>query len=57
MQFRWVIGIALWTILSGPIFAPPQAKLRSVRAQAEAKQPAPVLPRITATVAVADPHR
>lgn len=28
MQFRWAIGIALWTILSGPIFAPPQSVLR-----------------------------
>lgn len=25
MQFRWVIGIVLWTILSGPVFAPPQS--------------------------------
>jgi hypothetical protein len=23
MQFRWVIFITLWTMLSGPIFAPP----------------------------------
>lgn len=36
MQFRWVIGIALWTILSGPIFAPPQSVLRPPRPQATA---------------------
>src|SRR5262249_42748202 len=23
MEFRWVAAIALWTILSGPVFAPP----------------------------------
>jgi hypothetical protein len=22
MDFRWVVAIALWTLLSGPIFAP-----------------------------------
>jgi hypothetical protein len=22
MEFRWAAGIALWTILSGPVFAP-----------------------------------
>ena len=26
MQFRWVALIALWTFLSGPIFAGPWAK-------------------------------
>jgi hypothetical protein len=26
MQFRWIIAIALWTILSGPVFTrPPRA--------------------------------
>jgi hypothetical protein len=35
MQFRWVSLIALWTILSGPIFGPPtgsspSAKERSI---------------------------
>jgi hypothetical protein len=23
MQFRWIIAIALWTILSGPVFTRP----------------------------------
>jgi hypothetical protein len=23
MQFRWVAAITLWTILSGPVFGPP----------------------------------
>jgi hypothetical protein len=22
MQFRWTVVVALWTILSGPVFAP-----------------------------------
>lgn len=39
MQFRWVIGIALWTILSGPVFAPPQSGPR-VKSQPAAVKPA-----------------
>lgn len=35
MQFRWAIGITLWTMLSGPIFAPPQATLRSSPSRSE----------------------
>jgi hypothetical protein len=27
MQLRWAIGIALWTLLSGPVFTPPPAPL------------------------------
>jgi hypothetical protein len=23
MQFRWIVAIALWTILSGPVFTRP----------------------------------
>jgi hypothetical protein len=23
MQFRWVIGITLWTVLIGPVLGPP----------------------------------
>ena len=33
MQFRWAIGIALWTMLSGPIFAPPQCATNQARPQ------------------------
>ena len=36
MQFRWVIGITLWTVLSGPIIARPQSALRPVRPHANA---------------------
>jgi hypothetical protein len=28
MDFRWVVAITLWTVFSGPVFAPPQAVLR-----------------------------
>jgi hypothetical protein len=23
MQFRWAVGIALWTLLAGPVLGPP----------------------------------
>jgi hypothetical protein len=25
MAFRWLAAIALWTLLAGPVFAPPKA--------------------------------
>ena len=25
MEFRWIAAIALWTILSGPVFGPPSS--------------------------------
>ena len=31
MQFRWVALITLWTILSGPIFAPKTASTAPAR--------------------------
>ena len=36
MQFRWVIAITLWTILSGPVFAPPPSALQPGRERAVA---------------------
>jgi hypothetical protein len=35
MQFRWVVLIALWTMLSGPILGPP------TNSSAPAKGPTP----------------
>jgi hypothetical protein len=32
MEFRWVMGITLWTFLSGPVFGPPMP--HSSRSQA-----------------------
>jgi len=45
MEFRWVAVIALWTILSGPVFAPPApSRARGVTAasvrKATAQKPA-----------------
>lgn len=34
MEFRWVAIIALWTILSGPIFAPSAASRQALRGPA-----------------------
>jgi hypothetical protein len=37
MRFRWIAAVALWTILSGPIFAPsypPPARPRVASAAA-----------------------
>jgi hypothetical protein len=38
MQFRWVALIALWTLISGPLFGPPAAPRE--KASASAKPPA-----------------
>ncbi len=43
MSFRWVVIIALWTCLSGPIFAPPsQATSRPYRPAIEKPTRAPL---------------
>ena len=34
MQFRWVVGITLWTFFSGPAAGPPPASLPPARARA-----------------------
>ena len=44
MEFRWVAVIALWTLLSGPIFSPPsggsETPPRKASASRTAKAPA-----------------
>jgi hypothetical protein len=38
MQFRWIIAIALWTILSGPVFTrPPKSTPPSQSASASSE--------------------
>jgi hypothetical protein len=47
MEFRWVAFIALWTILSGPVFAPPapsRARGVTVAAARKATTPKPAAP-------------
>ncbi|MBI1915010.1 MAG: hypothetical protein HYS12_09785 [Planctomycetes bacterium] len=45
MEFRWVSLIALWTLLSGPIFSPPSGpprpRERSTAVAQQAKSHAP----------------
>jgi hypothetical protein len=36
MQFRWIIAIALWTILSGPVFTRPPKTVPPAQAAAAA---------------------
>jgi hypothetical protein len=36
MQFRWVIGITLWTVLIGPVLGPPLPRSSD---NAEARSP------------------
>jgi hypothetical protein len=50
MDFRWAVGIALWTMLIGPIFGPPlprateqQAAASSATARPISGKPAPSL--------------
>lgn len=43
LEFRWIAGLALWTILSGPVFI-------DLAAVGPAKRPAP------ATIALPRPH-
>jgi hypothetical protein len=40
MQFRWIALIALWTLISGPIFGPPAAP-RDKASAAAAQKAAP----------------
>jgi hypothetical protein len=40
MEFRWVVLITLWTLLSGPVFQAPDAG-RQAPPSAAAHQPAP----------------
>ncbi|HXG12222.1 MAG TPA: hypothetical protein VNK04_20880 [Gemmataceae bacterium] len=44
MQLRWVIAIALWTILSGPIFGPSPSPTAPEGPRAAASKP-PSAPR------------
>jgi hypothetical protein len=46
MRFRWVAAVALWTMLSGPIFAPtyPAASIRPRNASPTATGPLTKLP-------------
>ena len=37
MEFRWVALIALWTILSGPVFGPPTNATSSAKERAPSK--------------------
>jgi hypothetical protein len=43
MDFRWVIGITLWTMLIGPVFGPPApaAKVSNANVSAAPDHPAP----------------
>jgi hypothetical protein len=34
MQFRWIVAIALWTILSGPVFTRPPKTVPPAQAAA-----------------------
>ena len=45
MEFRWVALIALWTLLSGPIFGAPDGPSSRTKAGASAATPAKVLRR------------
>ncbi len=46
MQFRWVVFIALWSTLVGPILATPSGAVSRARpAIAPLTKPAPHLPR------------
>jgi hypothetical protein len=49
MQLRWLFLIALWTILSGPIFAPVAApgSHRKSRPAPPATQPAKPIPGVS----------
>ena len=40
MEFRWVAVIALWTLLSGPIFSPPSGGSSGHTGKASASQTA-----------------
>lgn len=40
MEFRWVAVIALWTLLSGPIFSPPSGGSSAPAGKASASQTA-----------------
>jgi hypothetical protein len=43
MEFRWVAGLTLWTMLSGPILSQPsQPRAAAVTARPVAGAPAPV---------------
>lgn len=44
MEFRWAAFIALWTILSGPVFAGFTAQLPRPAATAVVSTPADTLP-------------
>jgi hypothetical protein len=56
MQFRWVAAIALWTVISAPIFAPPVTAPASLpertvagpppRPSSRAHQPNAVIPAV-----------
>jgi hypothetical protein len=41
MDFRWVIFITLWTLLSGPAFHAPSATTRPAHTPAAARSDAP----------------
>ena len=41
MQFRWIAAITLWTIISGPIFAPPRSAPASLREHSLDAAPTP----------------
>ena len=43
MEFRWVAVIALWTLLSGPIFSPPSGGSSETSRKASASRTARAL--------------
>lgn len=54
MEFRWVAGLALWTILSGPVLVGVQALIPTHKPKAELRLPAGLL---TTTANTAPPIR
>jgi hypothetical protein len=44
MEFRWVVVIALWTMLIGPILGTPSGSTSARHAPAKAGQAAPSAP-------------
>jgi hypothetical protein len=44
MEFRWVALMALWTVLSGPIFGGPSGKASRVKDTPHAVSPAEPMP-------------
>jgi hypothetical protein len=53
MEFRWVAGLALWTILSGPVLVGVQALIPTHKPKAQLRLPAGMLTTTASTVPTA----